>query len=256
MHSFHRISWLPIVIGFCVLVLITSLAVLMRNPFDQESLATQEQTASSTADSVDTRGKRGASGSENPLKVSKLTVDLSTITPQYVNDQEAEGVTLPANISKIKEEMRAIISPKSTDDKTSEFYRVFKLRAVGNRYVVYEDFPMKMVQSTADIFDTQSNKIIGKLLYPPALLTSDGLEIHASSSDNSLCVYRLDTPTCEYLTNSLSDKGIYNKSTGADVGGVEFDVIQHADSFTIGLYEWKGGVPVKVGERTFDLPKK
>lgn len=244
------LSWIGV--GACVLV-IGGVIVVGRNHLTQPPRNVVEQPASSK-EAAPVQEKQSASFNEGQPS-SKLMVDLAAAYPQFVDDEEVTGNPLPVSLSKIKEDIRAIVSPNSTDDNTSEFYRIFKLRAVGSRYVVYEDFPMKMVESTADIFDAQTNKKTGQLLYPPVLRTSGGIQIHQSSSDNSLCIYRLDQPTCEYLANSrLESEGIYNKSTGIDVGGVEFDVVQHADTFTIGTYDWQEGVPVKIGERTFTIP--
>lgn len=191
---------------------------------------------------------------ENPVIQTK---DFSTVIPQFVSDNLAPDQSIALD------EIRGIIASSSVayDQGYSavDFAKSLELIAIGKRYVVFHVQSLKAEGGVRilDIFDLQADKVISHIASTPVLQTSKvliyaNIDIKPDPSVSYLCAYKLDTPTCELMPETVIKSNQYEYEEYWSPMGNPIEVIAHTDtSFTITVWSSYG----KRGrEATYQIP--
>lgn len=162
---------------------------------------------------------------------SQLAIDLSSVTPQFVDNKDANGtLVIPANLEKIKTDVESILIPA---EQTGTWEIV--LNAVGKRYVVATVLRPTDAGSSPQIIDSVTLKSSN---YIPGLFqfVVGKTQVYVSSTD--ICTYTLDQPSCIPLPGAkLSGGEVYGDDETMSSYFVPQDETHTDTSLTIAVLE-------------------
>lgn len=169
-------------------------------------------------------------------KASQLAIDLSTVTPQFIDDggdgKYKDGTPLPDYMIKIKNDIAAIFAPASQDG----YYLYSRpsnivLFAIGERYVFFGDIRAK--ESGSDkILDSVTQTSTETRAFSIQLFKTDEIAVYVSPQN--VCTYTLDQPSCVPLAGAdLSGEEFYFDP----MGGFWIEETHTDTSLTIGVFD-------------------